>query len=208
MAYIVAIIIGYLLGCLNLAYIIGRMKKVNLKEVGSKNYGASNTVAMVGFKSGFLVFLHDLAKAYIAVVLLNFMFPDAQYAGIIAGIFAVVGHIFPFYLKFDGGKGFACYMGAMLAISPIFTLCLMGVALIFALLVDYIVAGTFLIISVAPLYLGVIQHNWIGCLLLLVTSLLILYKHKANLKNLITKNGKEMKIRSTVFKKNNRKGDK
>ena len=201
MAYIVAIIIGYLLGCLSLSYIIGRIKKVNLKEVGSKNYGASNTVAMVGFKAGFFVFLHDLAKAYLAVVITQWIFPHTAYVGISAGIFAIVGHIFPFYLKFDGGKGFACFMGMMLAINPIFTLCLMGAALIFSIIVDYIVAGTFSIITIAPLYVGIFQHNWVACLLILSASLLILYKHKQNIKNLVTHNGKEMKIRNTVFKK-------
>ena len=201
MAYIIAILTGYLLGCLNLAYIIGKIKNIKLKEVGSKNYGASNTVAMVGFKAGFLVFLHDLLKAYIAVVLLKYIFPGIPYASVVAGMFAVVGHIFPFYLKFDGGKGFASFMGMMIAISPIFTLCLMGAALIFAIIMDYIVAGTFTIITLAPLYVGVFQHDWISCFLISLVSLLILYKHKENIKNLITKNGKEMKIRSTVFKK-------
>ena len=90
MAYVAAVIIGYLLGCLNLAYVIGKIKQIKLKEVGSKNYGASNTVAMIGFKAGFLVFLHDLSKAYVAVVLLNFLFPNAQYAGITAGMFGFV----------------------------------------------------------------------------------------------------------------------
>ncbi len=201
MSYIIAIILGYLLGCLNLAYILGRIKKVKLKEVGSKNYGASNTVAMIGFKAGFLVFLHDLVKAYLAVFLTRLLFPNSEYAHIVAGIFAVVGHIYPFYLKFDGGKGFASFMGMMLAISPIFTLCLMAAALIFALIIDYIVAGTFAIITTAPLYIGVFQQNWIACILISLTSLLILYKHKNNIKNLVTRNGKEMSIKNTVFKK-------
>lgn len=201
MQYVFSILIGYLLGCLNLAFCIGKIKNVQLKKVGSKNYGASNTVAMVGFKAGFLVFLHDVGKAYLAVFLANLLFPSCPYVGVIAGIFAVVGHIFPFYLKFDGGKGFASFMGMLLAISPIFTLCLMLGALIFALIVDYIVAGTFSIISIAPIYLGFQQQDWILGILILATALLILYKHKENLRNLITRNGKEMKIRSTVFKK-------
>lgn len=208
MAYIFAIIVGYLLGCLNLACLIGKLKHVKLKEVGSKNYGASNTVAMVGFKAGFLVFLHDFAKAWLAVILTRAIFPDNQYACVIAGMFAVIGHIFPFYLKFDGGKGFASFMGMMFAISPIFTLCLMGGALIFAIIINYVVAGTFTIITLAPLYMGIFQQEWITCVLISLISLLIFYKHKKNIKNLVTKNGKEMKLRSTVLKKkHNNKGD-
>ncbi len=201
MAYFISVILGYLLGCSSMAYYIGKIKKIKLKEIGSKNYGASNTAAMIGMKAGFLVLIHDIAKAYLAVLLARLLFPDYQYVGVIAGISAVLGHIFPFYLKFDGGKGFAAFMGALIGIDPIFALCLMAVALACSLLVDYVVVGTFMIIGASPLYFATIQHDWITCGIICIASLVILYKHKENIKNLVTQNGKEMRIRSALQKK-------
>jgi glycerol-3-phosphate acyltransferase PlsY len=201
MPYVLSVIIGYLIGCSHMSFYISKIKNVNLKEKGSKNYGASNTVAMVGFKAGFIVFLHDLLKAYFAVLIARWLFPDVIYADVIAGLFAVVGHIYPFYLKFDGGKGFAAFMGAMIGIEPVFTLCLMLFALIFALIVDYIVAGTFIIITIAPIHIAAMNHDINLLVLIGIISLVILFKHRENIKNLITKNGKEMRIRAALKKK-------
>ena len=201
MPYIISIILGYLFGCSSMAYYIGKIKKVKLKEVGSKNYGASNTVAMVGFKAGLLVFIHDVLKSFLAVIVVNSIFPETPYVGAIAGISAVLGHIFPFYLKFDGGKGFASYMGALLAINPIFALCIMGIALAVALLVDYVIVGTFIIICVAPIYFLLIQQNIVLGLIFLLASAIIAYKHKENIYNFTHKTGKEMRIRAALQKK-------
>ena len=187
-----------------MSFYISKFKKVNLKESGSKNYGASNTTAMIGVKAGFLVLLHDLLKSYLAVVIINWLFPDARYAGLTAGMFAVVGHIYPFYLKFNGGKGFASFMGALLAIEPLFMACLMLAALIFAFIVDYVVAGTFSIITIAPLHIAFMRSDMTLLIIIGLISILIFIKHRENIKNLVTRNGKEMKIRATLFKKRNK----
>ena len=199
MEYIVAIILGYLFGCSHMSYYISKIKNINIKEEGSKNYGASNTVALAGFKVGFLVFLHDLLKGLLAVVIANYLF-EVEYAGIVAGIAAVWGHIFPFYLKFDGGKGFATFMGVMLAVDWKYGLCIMAIGLLLALISDYVVAGTFSIVGITPIYMF-ICHNWIVGVFFILLSLLIFLKHHENINNLVTKNGKEMKIRQTLKKK-------
>ena len=140
-SYFIIIIIGYLLGCSSMSYYISKFKKVNLQEKGSKNLGTSNTMAVLGWKYGVLVGIHDIGKSIIAVVLAKYLFPDLELAGFLAGIASVLGHIFPFYLKFKGGKGFASYFGMTLALNWKLALIVALVVVILTLITDYIVVG-------------------------------------------------------------------
>ena len=110
-------VIGYLIGSISPSYFLGKLKGINVKENGSGNLGASNTVVLFGWKAGIFVAIHDILKAILAIVIARVFFHDVAYASEIAGVSCVVGHIFPFYLKFNGGKGFASYIGMMLALD-------------------------------------------------------------------------------------------
>lgn len=200
MAYILSAIIGYLLGCSSMSYYIGRFKKINIKEQGSKNYGASNTVLLIGKRAGLAVFIHDFLKAVIAVFLASWLFPTAEYAGVVAGCASIVGHIFPFYLKFDGGKGFASFIGMSFALFPMFALVVFIVAFLLALVIDYIVVATFIFITAVPI-IALWQGEYLKALIIFSITLLIFFKHRENIKNLITRNGKESRIRSALSKK-------
>lgn len=199
---IVFILLGYLIGCSSMSFYISKAKKINLKEHGSKNLGASNTLALVGKRAGLAVLVHDVLKSFLVIMIIRICMkiPYNQVGWLLAvgGVFAVVGHIFPFYLKFKGGKGFASYLGVVMGLD--WRLFLGIVLLIFAVafITDYIVAGTFSTITVAPLYF-VWQQEWMVAVILLGCSLLILYKHRENIVNL--KSGKEMKIRSAFANK-------
>ena len=105
MAYFLAIGLGYLLGCSNMAYWLSRIKNVDIRKNGSGNLGASNATVLLGWGAGVIVALHDIGKAVLAVILTKLLFPEAEYAAAAAGVACVLGHIFPFYLKFKGGKG-------------------------------------------------------------------------------------------------------
>lgn len=202
MTYIIAIIGGYLLGCSSMSYYIARITNVNIKERGSKNYGASNTVALVGWKAGVLVALHDIGKAFLAVWLMRRLFPDTAYIGAVAGIASVLGHIFPFYLKFDGGKGFSSYMGMTLALNWRLALVLILLAVVVTLVTDYIVCGTMLTIFSVPTYLGYTARSWILAAILVLGSVVIFYKHRENLVRI--SNGTEMRFsgaRKNKYKK-------
>ena len=115
-AFAVTILVGYLFGCFNLAYIISKVKKVDLQNTGSKNLGVSNTFITVGKGFGVLVGACDIFKCTIVILLAKAIFPDIGYLPYIAGIACVIGHMFPFYLKFKGGKGFASFLGMSLGI--------------------------------------------------------------------------------------------
>jgi len=116
---ILAIIIAYLSGSIPSAYIAGRLVKgVDIRQVGGGNVGAVNTMREIGTVAGFSVLFADIAKGAIAVLI-------AQWLGLsliwvfIVGLAAVVGHIWPVWLRFKGGKGAATTMGVLLALAPI-----------------------------------------------------------------------------------------
>ena len=96
MKIVFVVLMGYLLGCSSLSYYISIVKNIDIKNNGSKNLGASNTVALVGWIAGIAVAIHDAVKAMIAVILANLFFKDVMYAPYIAAVASVFGHIFPF----------------------------------------------------------------------------------------------------------------
>ena len=181
-----------------MAYYISKKKNINLKENGSKNYGTSNAMALIGKKAGILVFVHDFLKSFLAVVLIGFLFFVAKGADILAGCAAVVGHIFSFYLHFDGGKGFASFIGVSFALFPLPSLLALVVVLLLAFISDYIVIATCSFIIFTPVF-AFIKGDAVGGFILLLTSLLIVWKHKENIGNLVSHNGKEMSVKKVVF---------
>ena len=196
------IILGYLIGSSSMSFYISKAKKVNLKEEGSKNLGASNTLALMGKKAGFAVLVHDVLKSFLVVSIIRLCMhvPYNQVGWLLAigGVFAVVGHIFPFYLKFKGGKGFASYIGVVMGLDWRLFLGIVVLIVVAAFITDYIVAGTFSTITVAPVYF-LFRQEWLVAAILLAGSLLILYKHRENIVSI--KNGKEMKVRSAFANK-------
>lgn len=196
------ILLGYLIGSSSMSFYISRAKKINLKEEGSKNLGASNTLALMGKKAGLAVLVHDVLKSFFVILIIRLCMkvPYNQVGWLMAagGIFAVVGHIFPFYLKFKGGKGFATYIGVVMGLDWRLFLGIVVLIVVAAVITDYIVAGTFSTITVAPVYF-LFRQEWLVAAVLLAGSLLILYKHRENIVSI--KNGKEMKVRSAFANK-------
>ena len=192
-SYSLIVLIGYLLGSLNLAMLLAKLKGVDLRGGGSGNPGASNTVTLMGWKAGVLVGMHDIGKAALAVWLCTRLFPAVPYCGAVAGVACVLGHIFPFYLGFRGGKGFAAYLGMTLALNWRFALGLLVAIALLVLITDYIVVGTMTTVISFPAFCA-IRHHYVLALLLCVASLVIIYKHRANLVRIC--NGTEIKVRA------------
>ena len=196
MGYLIIILGAYLLGNSNLALYLFKWKKVDARNNGSGNLGASNATVLLGWSAGIAVAIHDIGKAAVAVILARILFPNLEYAGAAAGVACVLGHIFPFYLKFRGGKGFASYLGMTLALNwkfAIVILVLVGIAMV---VTDYIVAGTTLTILSTPVYMGIITHNLILALILCIATAVIIYKHRDNYVRIW--NGTEIGLRSAA----------
>ena len=196
MGYFLAAILGYLLGCSNLAYYISRAFKRDIRKDGSGNLGASNATILFGWKAGASVAVHDIGKAVLAVILAKGLFPNLEYAGAAAGVAAVLGHIFPFYLKFKGGKGTASFLGLTLALNWRLALAVILILVLATIITDYIVIGTFSAIVTVPVYMGFFARNLILMAIVCVASFAIFWKHRENIGRMLRR--EEIGLRSTM----------
>lgn len=179
--FAIAIGIGYLLGCINLAYIISKVKKVDLQNTGSKNLGASNTFITVGKGLGVLVGACDIFKCTIAVIIIRLLFPDINFLPYIAGIACVIGHMFPFYLNFKGGKGFASFLGMSLGIHWKYFIIIGICIIVITLITKYIVLATMATVISYPIFLFFSTGSWMIVTMVAVLSCIIIMKHRNNL---------------------------
>lgn len=197
--YILFTLISYCIGSISTSLILSKCKKKDLRAAGSKNLGASNTTLLMGWKYGVIVGLCDILKGTLVVLLAKWIFPDYTYLPFLAGTAAVLGHIYPFYLKFKGGKGFATYVGIILGLDWRFFL-IIGVSIILITLIfDYIALATLVTMISFPIWLFFISHVDWAFLLPTLVSVIIIIKHLENVKRMITR--EELGLRATFKKK-------
>ena len=163
--------LGYLLGCSNMALYLARLKGVDIRAGGTGNPGASNAMVLMGWWAGVITAFHDIGKSALAVYLARRFCPDFAYAGLTAGFFAVVGHMFPVFMGFRGGKGLASYFGMIVAIDWKFALIMVAAGVLLTLITDYIVVATVTFAVVFPIYV---------C----AASVIMLSKHRENFRRL------------------------
>lgn len=196
MEYLYCSIIGYLLGAISPSAIISKVKKVNLKEKGTKNLGATNTMLVFGKGWGAFVMVFDVLKAVVAVNLARLIFPHFSPAGILAGATTVLGHICPFYLKFKGGKGLASFAGMLLALDPVIFLFTLIVAIVMILAVNYCVAAPFTGAVVFPILYGAKHPQPEVIIIAILVSLLLALRHIPDVYRV--KRGEDYKIRELI----------
>jgi glycerol-3-phosphate acyltransferase PlsY len=187
-----ACLIGYLLGSIPFGVIVARWKGVDIREVGSGNIGATNVARGLGKGWGALVLFLDAAKGYVPVAWVAHRLPGAPeplYSGVIAlvGFSAVLGHVFPVWLFFKGGKGVATALGVLLAVAPSAALVAGGVYAV-AVVVFRIGSIGSLVGTMAALVTVIVQRRpWPIPLLLAALTLLIVYRHTENLRRLFNR---------------------
>ena len=187
--YTLSIIIAYFLGSIPFGVLVTKLfNKGDLRKVGSGNIGATNVMRVGGLRLAGLVWILDMVKAVIAVLIGRYV--GGAVFGVWCGFAAIVGHCFPIWLKFHGGKGVSCLFGVLLAVNPIlFIVC--GVEwLVIALGTGYSSAGALIAFCLMPVLGFFIGFN-IG-IAFLVIAILCLWRHKENILRLIS--GKESKI--------------
>lgn len=196
MQYLISVILGYLLGCSSMAYYIGKWKKKDIRTAGSGNLGASNATVLFGWGAGVAVALHDIGKAVLAVFLAKWLFPGLEHGGAAAGVACVLGHIFPFYLGFKGGKGLASYFGMTLALNWKLALLVGAVIVLATLITDYISVGALSSIVVVPAYMAITTQNLLLVAILCVATVVMFLKHWENIVRIVK--GQEIGLRRTV----------
>ena len=183
---------GYFIGCINPAFIIGRIKGYDVRSSGSKNAGASNTVIMAGKLAGVLVALLDIFKAALSWRLCQALFPQFALAGILGGVACSLGHMFPVFLHFCGGKGLACIGGVVLAYDPATFLIMLAITCVIGFATNYIAIATVSIAAIWPVYYGVTTGFWAGAAVLAVPFVPILLRHMTNFRRI--RAGEELRL--------------
>ena len=216
------LVVGYLFGLIETGIIYSKLVGIDIREHGSGNSGTTNALRVLGFKAGLITFIGDFCKSFVPCMVTRFIFrdtyPDSYYLLMAyVGFGAVLGHIFPFYLKFKGGKGIATIGGfAASLLHPLFILILLVVFVGTIFITKYMSVGSIvLMIGIAVCYIlggylgfacfdldvessknAFIESSIIVCLL----ALLAIYKHKANIQRLLnhTENKFHMKKQEGV----------
>lgn len=206
---LLALVIGYFFGAFQTGYIYGKLHGIDIREHGSGNAGATNTLRTLGVKAGAVTFAGDCLKSVAAILLVTYFFAgnfagDSRVLGLYAGLGAVLGHNFPFYLNFKGGKGIACTAGVVFTVCPqAVPACLIIFALCFWL-TRYVSLGS--IVMAAVFMVQVVEFNMMGVLglpaenileydlLAIAFGAMAIWRHKANIGRLLA--GTENKIGS------------
>lgn len=206
MEYIIAMIIGYGLGCIQAGFLIGKfILGKDIRELGNGNAGASNATMVFGRRFGLATGLIDMIKGLMAVLIIGWVYKEQVEAGqlwnlyYLTGTLAVLGHNFPFYMGFRGGKGTATALGILFGLD--YRLGLIGLLTmtVVILITDYMVLGTVGLMVVMIVYTGIYHLDLINISLALLLTAMSLYKHRKNFTQL--KNGTEKHVKSTLFKK-------
>jgi len=193
MKYLLVIILSYLLGNLSFAFILGKViMKKDVREFGSGNSGATNAIRAFGAKIGIMAFVGDVLKGVAAVLIGRVL--CGEIGGYLGGAFVIIGHNWPVFLKFKGGKGVATTIGVMLIISPIVSFICFAVGLCIAFFTRMVSLGSITGMALAPFVVLIFIRPlniqlFIFCLFVVTMSI---YRHKENIKRLLK--GKENKL--------------
>ena len=170
--------------------------------MGSGNAGASNVTSEMGWKYGFITAVCDILKAFLPVKLIIILLPNANQQFelmAIVGMGAILGHIYPFYINFKGGKGIASYLGMLLAIDINIGLIAIILLCLITIITDYVAIGSiFLYFAVPIVIISSGNYSIIVILCSLILLIVGMIKHMINIQRIM--NGKETGLRSVIYK--------
>ena len=207
MERVVCLVIGYILGLFQTGYLVGKAKHIDIRNEGSGNAGSTNAVRVLGWKAGLITFAGDVLKCVLAITIVRLIYKDSDIKPLLAmyaGVGATLGHNFPFYLKFKGGKGIAVLGGLVVATSPYMVPIPIAAFLIAVIFTRYVSLGSLL--ASAMFFLEIVSFGQLGFFELAGPALYELYglaafimilawvRHKDNIKRLL--NGKENRFGS------------
>ena len=157
------------------------LKGIDIREVNSKNAGTSNVFITLGFKYAVIVGLFDIFKGALPVVILRFMYPDNDIIWVVGGVSAIIGHVYPIFQKFRGGKGTATFGGLIFGLTPLYGLILMILFFIIMVKSDFVTIPTILAVIIFPISMFFFDFHLISIGLVSLYSILNIYKHWPNI---------------------------
>lgn len=194
--HIITLLGAYLLGAIPTSVWIGRrFYNIDIREHGSGNAGATNTIRVLGLKVGIPVLIIDMLKGFAAVNLIHLTDYYIPQSGdfisyqLLLGIAAIIGHIFPVYVGFKGGKGVATLFGIVLAIDPLPTLICIGIFVITLIITKYVSLSSMIAGFSFPIMVIVVFKTTTPSLVIfsLIIAILLLFTHQKNIERLLRK---------------------
>lgn len=207
---VVAVLIGYVLGLFETGYIFGKIKNTDIRQHGSGNAGSTNALRVFGLKGGLITFAGDLAKSMLSVFIVWLIFRNQYPEGVrmlmmYGGLGAILGHNFPFYLKFNGGKGIACTAGFVLAFCPIVAPVAFLAFLVIVLTTKYVSLGSLIAVTLVFLQfvlfgnMGMINihpdYLYEGYLIIIIILVLAYVRHRTNIAKLIKRTENKISLK-------------
>ncbi|MCL2171201.1 MAG: glycerol-3-phosphate 1-O-acyltransferase PlsY [Defluviitaleaceae bacterium] len=198
MAYAALLLLGgYLLGCIQTGYLVGRLVyKIDIRDHGSGGAGMTNAARVMGARAGVFVLLIDAIKCMAAFAIAAAIFDGSGtfftssihpnfFPGMLAALGCVIGHCFPFFLGFRGGKGAACSIGLLIMFDWQILLILLGIGLLTVFITRYISAGSLLGFALLPPTLGILGFGMPVVIISICISAIGWYTHRANILRLL-----------------------
>lgn len=186
--HILFVVLSYLLGAIPFGLVIGRLAGKDVRLEGSKNIGATNVSRVIGKRLGALTLLCDLLKGLLPVFLASSFLPQDEqklFWICVCGIAAVLGHMYPIYLGFKGGKGVATGLGVFLFLSPWAILVSLVIFVAAVAFTGFVSAGSLLASALIPLWLFLLGKEGTIIFSAIVIALLIWLKHRENIVRLL-----------------------
>lgn len=191
MRYILAIIIGYLMGNIAPSYFAGKLLgNIDIRNHGSGNAGATNVWRVLGTRPGIIVFILDVLKGFLAAMIGNLL--GGQLGAALAGCAVIIGHDYPIFLHFKGGKGISTSFGVLLYLAPLVPLTALIIGIIIIYNTCYVSLASIVGVILAPILTALYRYPKQYVFVALLIMVLGLYRHKDNIKRLL--NGTENKI--------------
>ncbi|UQZ58498.1 glycerol-3-phosphate 1-O-acyltransferase PlsY [Bacillus subtilis] len=185
------IILAYLIGSIPSGLIVGKLAKgIDIREHGSGNLGATNAFRTLGVKAGSVVIAGDILKGTLATALPFLMHVDIH--PLLAGVLAVLGHVFPIFAKFKGGKAVATSGGVLLFYAPLLFITMVAVFFIFLYLTKFVSLSSMLTGIYTVIYSFFVHDTYLLIVVTLLT-IFVIYRHRANIKRIINKTEPKVK---------------
>ncbi|WP_058307710.1 glycerol-3-phosphate 1-O-acyltransferase PlsY [Gracilibacillus massiliensis] len=192
MEYIIFILLAYLLGSIPTGLIVGKLGyKKDIREHGSGNLGATNTFRVLGVKAGIIVTVVDILKGTLAAVL-PIIFQIEAVHPLIVGIFAVIGHSFPIFAKFKGGKAVATSSGVILGVNPLLFVIMICSFLVILYLTKYVSLASMLT-GLITIIVSVVLQEFALTIVISILTAFVIYRHQANIKRILNKTEPKIK---------------
>lgn len=198
---ILCIFFGYIFGCFSTGFFIGKLNNIDIRQYGSKSSGMTNALRTLGAKAAVFTLIGDMVKAIIPILLVKFLiFPHLEYVRLLSlytGLGVVLGHNYPVWLKFKGGKGIAATAGTMASFDPWIIPFALPIFLISVAITRYVSVGSLLVASIFPIWIAIRNPGELHMLYVaLIYTILAFIKHRSNIKRLLT--GTENKLGQRV----------